>query len=457
MEEKVKLPFELTKEFLNDLKSAIESGDASFVGESLVGVNPVDITGIIEELGIEESNFLIDQLPPEVQAEVISELDDDVRIEILKVFNVQKIASIISMMESDDAADIIMELPVKTREEIIVEVDDKEKASNIIELLRYEEDCAGGLMAKEVIKAYEHWSVLQCVDEIRRQAEIVHKIYSVYVVDENERLVGRVPLKTILISDDNTPINEIYEKDIISVITYYSEEEVASVMRKYDQDSIPVVNVEGKLVGRITIDDIVDVISEQMEEERQLMSGISEDVEEDDSIWMLSRARLPWLIIGLVGGILGAKVIGIFEEDLVQLTAIAFFIPLIMATGGNVGIQSSALVVQSLADPPAISHSLSSKLIKTLLVALINGILLSLFVSGLVWLIDHDMKLSFVVSVALFSVVILASVLGTLIPLILDRVKINPALASGPFITTFIDLLGLGVYFTVAHLMYNFS
>ena len=456
MEEKVKLQFELTKEYLHGLREAIHSGNASYIKGSLEGINPVDLTELIYELEVDESKFIIDQLAPDIQAEVIGELDEDVIADVLKTFSSARIASIVSRLDSDDAADIIMELPVKTREEIIAEIDNKEKASNIIELLRYEENCAGGLMAKELIKANENWQVIQCVEEIRKQAEIVHKIYSVYVVNDKGTLVGRVPLKKILLSSDNTPVNEIYDEELISVMTYNSKEEVASVMRKYDLESLPVINVQGKLVGRITIDDIVDVISEQIEEERQLMSGISEDVEEDDSIWMLSRARLPWLVIGLVGGILGAKVIGVFEEDLIELTAIAFFIPLIMATGGNVGIQSSALVVQSLANPPAFTPTLTSKLLKTLLVALINGILLSLFVSGLVWLIDHDMKLSFVVSVALFTVVLLASILGTLIPLILDRMNINPALASGPFITTFIDLIGLGVYFTVAHFMYNF-
>ena len=456
MEEKVKMQFELTKEYLNGLRDAIDSGNETLVRQTLEGVNPADITEIIYELDVDESKFVFDQLTEEIQAEVISELDEDERTEILEAFSNIRVASILSMIESDDAADILMELPVKAREEIIAELEDKEKASNIIELLRYPEDCAGGLMAKELIKAQENWSVIQCVDEIRRQAEIVHKIYSVYVINQKGILVGRVPLKKILLSEDKTLINELYDDDFISVMTYDGKEEVASVMRKYDQDSIPVTNVQGKLVGRITIDDIVDVISEQIEEERQLMSGISEDVEEDDSIWMISRARLPWLIIGLVGGILGAKVIGIFEDDLIEITAIAFFIPLITATGGNVGIQSSALVVQSLANPPTLSQSLYSKLVKTFIVAIINGILLSLFVSGLVWLIDHDLKLSFVVSVALFSVVLLASLLGTIVPLMLDKVKINPALASGPFITTFIDLMGLGVYFSVAHFMYNF-
>jgi len=278
-------------------------------------------------------------------------------------------------MDSDDAVDILNEQPIKIREEAIAKLEDQEKVNYIMELLRYDEDCAGGLMAKELIKANLNWTVIQCIEEIRRQAGKIQKIYSVYVVDDQDKLLGRVSLKKIILADDSLQVKDIYEDNVIAVETYLDEDEVAAIMRKYDLDAVPVINVQGKLLGRITIDDIIDVITEQAEEERQLMSGISEDVEEDDSIWMLSRARLPWLIIGLAGGVLGASLIGFFKEDLIRITAIAFFVPLIMATGGNVGIQSSSLVVQSLANPSAFNQPISKKLFKVLVVA-------SLFPSG---------------------------------------------------------------------------
>jgi magnesium transporter len=358
-------------------------------------------------------------------------------------------------METDDAADILNDLPVKVREEVIANVDNHEKATQIIELLRYDEDCAGGLMAKELIKANVNWNVVQCVEEIRRQAENVEKIFSVYVVDDADKLLGRVSLKEIVLARSSAKIADIYNSEVISVYTYQKGEEIADLMQKYDLEAAPVVNVQGKLVGRITVDDIIDVITEQAEQERKLMAGIAEDVEEDDSIWVLSRARLPWLIIGLLGGIVGARFIGIFEEDLLKVATLAFFIPLIIATGGNVGIQSSALVVQSLASISTFETSAWAKFIKTLLVAILNGIVLA----GLVYIFvffAYDSTLAFVVSTALFSVVLLASLLGTLIPLVLDKFGFNPALASGPFITTTIDLLGLAVYFIVAHLLYKF-
>ncbi|MBV6645661.1 MAG: magnesium transporter, partial [Cyclobacteriaceae bacterium] len=322
-------------------------------------------------------------------------------------------------------------------------------------LLRYDEDVAGGLMAKELIKANLNWTIKQCIEEIRKQAGKVEKIYSVYVVDDLEKLLGKVSLKKIILSSDSVKISDIYEPDIVSVETYIEEDEVVSLMRKYDLDAVPVINARGKLVGRITIDDVVDVITETAEEERQIMSGISADVEEDDSVWALSKARLPWLIIGMVGGLLAAQITDIFRGDITLITGLALFIPLIMATGGNVGIQSSSIVVQSLANKSAFEDSLLKRLVKVLFVAVVNGVILALMVFGAVTVIFKDQPLSFTVAIALFSVVLLASFMGTITPIILDKFGVNPALASGPFITTANDLIGLAVYFSVAHLLYS--
>jgi magnesium transporter len=268
-------------------------------------------------------------------------------------------------------------------------------------------------------------------------------------------LLGRISLKRIILAKSKTLIKDIYEPEVISVETYMSQEEVVSVMRKYDLDAVPVVNGKGKLVGRITLDDVVDVMAEMAEEERQLMSGISEDVEEDDSVWMITRARLPWLIIGLGGGLLGAWFMGFFEEDIVLIPAMAFFIPLITATGGNVGIQSSSIVVQSLADKSGIDPGNIRRFYKGMLVSILNAVVLAIIVLLFNVLLGQSMRLGFVVSVALFAVVMLASIMGTITPLVLDKFGINPALASGPFITTANDLLGLGVYFAIAHYLYH--
>lgn len=447
--------FELTREYIEKLHEAIVNNDDSFILKSLEGVNPSDISSVLDELEKEEPKYIIDLLDDEPAADVIKNLDPDIRPKFLASFDVGKINAFLNYLETDDVVDIINELPVKLREEILAGIEKEERAQYIIDLMRYEEDCAGGLMAKELIKANLNWNVVQCIEEIRSQAENVEKIYSVYVVDGKDKLLGWVSLKKIIISDDKTLVKDIYESDIISVETYKDQEEVVSIMRKYDLDVVPVVNGVGKLVGRITIDDVVDVMAEMAEEERQLMSGISEDIEEDDSVWMITRARLPWLIIGLAGGLLGAWFIGLFEKDIVLIPAMAFFIPLITATGGNVGIQSSAIVVQSLADKSGIEHGNIQRLMKGFFVSFINGLVLALIVVAFNLLLNQPFRLGVVVAFALFCVVMLASIMGTLTPLLLDKLGINPALASGPFITTANDLLGLGVYFAIAHFLYQ--
>ncbi len=446
--------FELTQEYLEKFREALDTRDDVFIRESLEKVRHEDVSALLEEFNADQSKYVLELLEKEIASDVIEDLDEDTRSKFLTVFNAEEIAEYVEGMETDDAADILNDLPVKIREEVIANLENHEKASHIIELLRYDEDCAGGLMAKELIKANVNWNVVQCIEEIRRQAEDVEKIYQVYVVDDNEKLLGRVSLKDIVLARTSTRISDIYNSEVMAVYTYQKEEEIADLMQKYDLEAAPVVNVQGKLVGRITVDDIIDVITELADQERKLMAGIAEDVEEDDSVWVLSRARLPWLIIGLMGGVIGAQFIGIFEDDLKKIAELAFFIPLIIATGGNVGIQSSALVVQSLASISGFESSALQKFIKTLFVAILSGVVLSLLVYVFIYF-TYDHTLAFVVGFALFSVVLLASLLGTVIPLILDKMGFNPALASGPFITTTIDLIGLGVYFLVAHLLYT--
>lgn len=444
--------FELSREFRDRFQEALDNRDDAFIRESLLHVKPADITTLLYEYSDEESKYVLDLLPLETQAEIIRDLDPETRSRLLKIYPVFAIPVLLNQLDSDDIADILHELPVKIREEVLSGLDEELRAQ-VTELLRYEENVAGGLMAKELIKAHVNWTVVQCVDEIRKQAENVSKFYAVYVVDDKDILVGRVALQDLIISDARTVVGDICDRDIVAVETYRQDWEVASIMKKYDLESIPVVNVQGQLVGRITIDDVVDVITEQAEEERQLMSGISEDVEEDDSVWRNTRARLPWLLIGITGGLMNAKLMGLFEAELVRVTAVAFFLPLIQATGGNVGIQSSSLIVQSLANPDFVDTGLWQRLVKVFLVAVLNGFFLSglVFVSNIV--LFNEYQLSFVVSVALFAVVVFASFIGTITPLVLNRLAFNPALASGPFITTINDLLGLTVYFITVHFL----
>lgn len=447
------MQFELTRELLSEIKSAIQEDKVEFVNSVLEELYAPDISQILDELETEEAKYVLDHLAVDIGAEIISNLEEETQIEFLKEFSPSQIARYINYLESDDSVDILQDLPIKLREEVISYINNPEKAKSILDLLRYEEDCAGGLMGKEMIKANINWTVVQCIDEIRRQAAKVSKLYSIYVVDNDNKLLGRVALKRIILAEDNTKIENIYDPDVQSVETYRQDKEVAQLMQKYDLDAIPVVNLHNQLLGRITIDDVVDVITEQAELERQMMSGISADIDEDDSVWDLTKARLPWLVVGMIGGLLGAEFIGIFEGDLSVIPAMAFFIPLITATGGNVGIQSSSIILQSLANNSMLNQGYMLRLIKVLSVAVFNGIVIAILVFIFNMFLGQSLVLSTVVSIALFSVILLASIMGTFTPLVLDRFGINPALASGPFITTANDLLGLGVYFLVAHLL----
>lgn len=445
--------FELTKEFRDRFQQAVDAREANFIRESLEEVNPADITSLLYEFKGDESKYVLDLLSLEVQSRIIKDLDPDTRKKFLTDnYNVTELTAIINYLDSDDAADILNELPIKTSEEILAQLDVVLR-SQVIDLLRYDSNVAGGLMAKELIKARAYWTVVQCVEEIRKQAENVGKFYAVYVVDDQDKLLGKVALQELILSDPKTIVKDICEGDIVSVETYMEDSEVAEIMSKYDLESVPVVNVQGHLVGRITIDDVVDVITEQAEEERQIMSGITEDVEEDDSVWRNTRARLPWLLIGILGGMVSARFMGFFEGEIAKITAIAFFIPLIQATGGNVGIQSSSLVVQSLANPGFVDDGLWKRLLKVFSVALLNGLFLALIVFAITWVTFGNDPLNLVVSLALFFVVVFASFIGTITPLLLNKLGFNPALASGPFITTTNDLLGLGVYFLTIHLL----
>ncbi len=446
--------FELSREYFEWLREAIENERAEEIKTSLQDANPADIASLLDNLNTVESKYILKLLEEERSAEVISYIEEDERKNFLKAFAPNEVARFITHIDSDDAADILNDLPVKFKEEVIAALDNEEQAAYILELMKYEEDCAGGLMAKELIRANVNWTVAQTIEEIRRQKENVEKVYSVYVVDNQNRLLGIIPLKNIILSDDNTRIADIYDPDIVSVETFMDEKEVAAIMQKYDLEVAPVVNVKGKLVGRITVDDIIDVITEMAEEERQIMSGISEDVEEDDSVWVLTRARLPWLIVGMVGGLIGAQIIGVFEESIILIPAMAFFIPLITATGGNVGIQSSSIVVQSLANNQKYYGTVFNRIFKVFLVAAINGVALATAVFAINhFILGHPNAIAAIVSIALFSVVMLASFLGTFVPILLEKFGVNPAVASGPFITTANDILGLAVYFTVAHIL----
>jgi magnesium transporter len=446
---------ELTREYIIELRSFIERKDEKAALKMLEDLHPADIAEIYHELSIEEATYLYLLLDPEKASDVLVELEEDDREKFLDALPSEVIATqFIHHMDSDDAADVIGDLAEEKKQEVLFHIDDMEQAGDIVDLLGYDEDTAGGLMAKELIRVNVNWGVATCIREMRKQAKDLDEIYYIYVVNDENVLLGVLSLKALLLATASTKVQEIYDAEIRSVRTDTSSEEVAQIMGKYDLIVLPVTDSIGRLMGRITIDDVVDVIRDEAERDYQLASGITTDVETTDSPARLSRARLPWLIIGLLGGIVVAAVIGRFEEDIKINPEMAFFIPLIAAMAGNVGIQSSAIIVQGIASNSLGLESTFRKLTKELLVALLNGMILA----GLLFLynffISNNLALTLTVSFSLFIVIIFAALFGTLIPLLLNRMHFDPALATGPFITTMNDIMGLMIYFLMGRVLY---
>ena len=412
-------------------------------------IHYADVAEIANELNEDQAVYLIKLLDSDKTSDVLIELDDDVREAVLNNLSTKEIAEEIEELDSDDAADIIAELPDDIVQEVISEIEDREHAQDIVELLKYPEDSAGGLMAKEMVRVNENWNVLTCVKEMRAQAENVTRVHSIYVVDDQERLLGRLSLKDLLTTSTTTPIRDVYIPKVDSVNVNEDPEEVAKVMSKYDLEAIPVIDDLGRLVGRITIDDIVDVIREEADKDYQLAAGISQSVEADDSIWDLTRARLPWLFLGLIGGVGAAAIMGGFEELISKHAILFFFTPLIAAMAGNVGVQSSAIIVQGLANDD-LRGSISNRLVKEVLLATLNGVILAAILLLFTWFWKGSLPTAMAISISLIVVIIVAGIIGTFTPLFLNKRGIDPAIATGPFITTSNDIFGILIYFWIA-------
>ena len=444
--------FVLTDELISKILEFINSSDDNSILETFSNYHHADIAEIIEELNSEEATYIIKLLDSEKTSDVLMELDDDYREKILKNLSIKEIAEEVEELDSDDATDIISELPEEKQKKVISKIIDAEHKADIKELLKYDEDSAGGLMAKELIKVNENWTVTRCVKEMRSQASEVTRVHSVYVVDNDDILLGRLSLKDLLVANPKTKIKSIYKKNVDHVYDTDSAESVASTMQKYDLGAIPVVDKKKKLLGRITIDDIVDLIKEEAEEDYQLAAGILQDVDVDDTIFELTKARLPWLIVGLIGGIGAAFVMVGFDEILIQNEILFYFTPLIAAMAGNVGVQSSAIIVQGLANDD-IRGSINNRLFKETLLSILNGVILAILLFLFIYFWKGDTNIALALSVALVAVVIVAGIIGTFIPLFLNKRGIDPAIATGPFITTSNDIFGFLIYFMVAKLI----
>ncbi|HLA54829.1 MAG TPA: magnesium transporter [Flavobacterium sp.] len=449
------MEFKISKELIVQLEQLIESKNDRELESLLNDMHHADIAEILDELDIDEATYVFKVLDSEKTAEILLEMEDDLRENILKRLSPKEIAEELDELETNDAADIIAELSQSKKEEVISELQDVEHAKDIVELLRYDEDTAGGIMHKELVKVNENWNVLTCVKQMRIQAENISRVHSIYVVDDEDRLKGRLSLKDLLTTSTKTPISEIYISKLNSVNVDTEDVEVARIMQKYDLEAIPVTDELGRLVGRITIDDIVDVIRDEAEKDYQLAAGITQDVEAGDSVLELTKARLPWLLIGMVIEIIASFVLKNNESAFHKYATLIIFVPLLSATAGNIGVQASAIVVQGLANGTLKEFS-KQYFSKELTVAMISGSIISLFIFLYHSVMYQQYQVGLAISLSLIVVIIFAATLGTLVPLFLNKNKIDPAIATGPFITTTNDVFGIILYFAVARLILGF-
>ncbi|WP_431132664.1 magnesium transporter [Psychroserpens mesophilus] len=453
VEEKENIQFELTDELIEQVELLVANKNDKALKTLLNEFHYADVAEILDELNLEDSVYVIKLLDSETTSDILTELDEDTREKVLENLSAKEIAEEIEELDTDDAADIIAELPEERQAEVISQIEDNDHRDEITELLAYEEDTAGSLMAKELVKVYETWTVAGCLRRIRGQAKDVTRVHSIYVVDKKEKLIGRLSLKDLIVAKSEQKIADISKDTVDWVYVNDDVEDVARVMAKYDLEAIPVVDKNQTLLGRITIDDIVDVLKEEADKDYQMAAGITGDVEADDSILELTRARLPWLFLGLVGGVGAFLIMEGFEEAFKgKAFVLFFFTPLIAAMAGNVGVQSSAIIVQGLANDD-VKGSINSRLIKEMLLAALNGTILAIFLFLFVWATKGDFTTALAISVSLIAVIIIAGLIGTFVPLFLDKRGIDPAIATGPFITTSNDIFGILIYFWIARLI----
>jgi magnesium transporter len=449
------MEFKISKELISQLEELIQNNNSTELQSVLEDMHHADIAEILDELNIDDATYIFKVLESEKTAEILLEMEDDLRENILKRLSPKEIAEELDELETNDAADIIAELSQSKKEEVIQELEDVEHAKDIVELLRYDEHSAGGLMHKELVKVNENWTVLTCVKEMRIQAENISRVHSIYVVDDEDRLKGRLSLKDLLVSSTKMPINDVYIRKLNSVNVDTEDVEVARIMQRYDLEAIPVTDEMGRLVGRITIDDIVDVIKDEADKDYQMAAGITQDVEAGDSVFEMIKARLPWLLIGFVIEIIASFVLKDNENAFHRYQTLIIFVPLLSATAGNIGVQASAIVVQGLANGSLKEFS-KQYFKKELGVSMISGTIISLLLMAFHIVYHGQAQVAIAISISMIAVILFAATLGTLVPLFLHKHKIDPAIATGPFITTSNDVFGIILYFGIARLILGF-
>jgi magnesium transporter len=451
------MAFQISDELISQVEQLIAQEQNAELKQLFEEYHFADLAEFLDELDTNQATYLLKLLDSETTSDAIMELDEDVRERLLDNLSPAEIAEELDEMDTDDAADVVSELDEEIQQEVIDNLDDDKHAKEIMELLNYDDDSAGGLMAKELVKVKDTWTVAGCVREMRRQAKNVTRVHSIYVTDKDGKLMGRLSLKDLLTVSEKTQIKEIYIDKVDFVTVDTDGDEVAKIMQKYDLEAIPVVDHNHILIGRITIDDIVDYIKDEAEKDYQLAAGITQEVEADDSIFELTKARLPWLVLGLFGGLASVFILEDFEGLMAdpQVKRLFFFTPLIAAMAGNVGVQSSAIIVQGLANDN-VKGSLFNRLLKEVGLSLINGIALGALVIVFGFIMQYSIAFSMTIALSMLTVIIIAALIGTFVPIILDKRGIDPAIATGPFITTSNDIFGIFLFFYISKVILQF-
>lgn len=457
---------ELDESIVQQVELRLEEDNLEAAVKLILDLHPADIARLVTGLGREQALAMILQLPTIQGANVLAELDELFCADVLSEISTDRITKLLNELESDDAVDVLGNLDDTVRQRVLRVLEDREAVQD---LLQYDEETAGGIMAVEVVAVLADWTVDQATEEVRRMAEESQNMYVVFVTNHSKTLQGFVTIRRLLLSPSHALISDIMRTDIRSVTTDVDQEEVVLIMERYNLVSLAVVDDSQHLVGHVTFDDAIDVIREEAEEDYQRLSGITGDADPTDSILRITRGRLPWLSLGMLGAIFAGSVIGVYEENIQRASVLAAFIPVVMAMAGNAGIQSSAIIVQGLASGEVWSANMLRRIGKEITVAVTNGLALATIMVVGVWILfewmagnwtslmiqaPEPLRLSITAGLSVFLVIIIAAVIGTTVPLVLDRLGIDPALATGPFITTSNDIIGLLVFFVLAAIFY---
>jgi magnesium transporter len=441
---------------LKQVELLIEKNDDIKLSEYIERIHYADLSEIIMELDDEKRNIVFAVLSIEDAAKVLEEIDSDVFVSLMSSLSIEQKRRLIDIMSLDDIVDQLGELSETEQKDIISHMD-IEDAKDVKELLVYEDDTAGGIMTTDYIAVGKNLTAYKAIESLRKDAEDAETVYYVYVVDENEKLVGVMSLRELILASPTKKVEDIMNDNVIKVYVDEDQEDVARKVSKYDLLAIPVTDGNKMLKGIITVDDVIDVIEEEATEDILKFAGTSEEISGEENllikIFNSIKSRLPWLIVTIFGGLVSARIMSEFQGTLNANTTLALFVPILAGMGGNAGTQSSTITVRSIAMGNIVGKEAIRTVIQEISVGFFVGLICSAIVGIASFYLKGEMLLSVIVALAMWANMLTATFIGTIVPLIFKKIGVDPAVASAPFITTTVDITGLTIYFTLATIM----